>query len=139
MGDNFWESNLLRGCSAWVINDQTNLRAASEDCLEACFVWLVVRGNYVWCLIIFVIFMRFGGVEVGDALKSSFGLGNPWGNFNGKEGVGFSLYVILLCWNFVTGYCEKIHRIPPFLIFLLFHLFYIYWDWKDQKCKLKCP
>ena len=64
---------------------------------------LVVRGNYAWCLVIFVIFMGFGGAEVGDVLKSSF-----WGgvamqatrrgfNFNAEGGVGFSLYVIVLC------------------------------------------
>ena len=42
--------------------------------LRFCFVGLVVRGNYVWCLVIFVIFMGIGGAEVGDALKSSFGV-----------------------------------------------------------------
>ena len=31
---------------------------------------LVVGGNYAWCLVIFVIFMGFGGAEVGDVLKS---------------------------------------------------------------------
>ena len=37
---------------------------------------LVVKGNYVWCLVLFVMFMGFGGAEVGDALNSSFGGGN---------------------------------------------------------------
>ena len=36
---------------------------ASEDCLEVCFVRLVVGGNYVWFLIISVIFMGFGGAK----------------------------------------------------------------------------
>ena len=50
--------------------------------------------------------MGFGGAEVGDILKSSFG-GRGGGvtkqatrrecSFNGEGGVGFSLYVILLC------------------------------------------
>ena len=31
---------------------------------------LVVTGNYVWCLVIFVIFMGFGGAEVGGVLCS---------------------------------------------------------------------
>ena len=66
-----------------------------------------------------------------------------WGrrgcNFNGEGVVGFSLYVILLSWNFVTGYRKRFYRIPPFPIFLLFHLFCIYWDWQGQKCKLECP
>ena len=34
---------------------------ASEDCLEVCFVGLVVEENYVWYLVI----------VVGDVLKSS--------------------------------------------------------------------
>ena len=33
---------------------------ASEECLEVCFAGLLVRGNYVCCLVIFVIFMGFG-------------------------------------------------------------------------------
>ena len=53
-----------------------SLRGASEDCLEDCFVALVVRENYVWYLVIFVIFMGIGGAEVGIDLKSSFGDGN---------------------------------------------------------------
>ena len=32
---------------------------ASEDCLEVCFVGLVVGGNYVWYLVVVVIFMGF--------------------------------------------------------------------------------
>ena len=32
---------------------------ASEDCLEVCFVGLVVGGNYVWCLVVVVISMGF--------------------------------------------------------------------------------
>ena len=34
-------------------------RGASEGCLEVCFVGL----NYVWCLVIVVTFMRFGGAK----------------------------------------------------------------------------
>ena len=49
------------------------LGGAIEDCLEVCFVGLVVIGNYVCYLAIFVIFIRFGGVKRRrDALKSSF-------------------------------------------------------------------
>ena len=33
---------------------------ACEDCLEVCFVGLVLGRNYVWCLDIVVIFLRFG-------------------------------------------------------------------------------
>ena len=73
-----------------------SLWEASEDYFEVCFVGLMVRGNYVGCLAMFVIFMGFGGAEVGDALKSSFGGGNASHKkgeaiLMGKEGVGFSL------------------------------------------------
>ena len=34
---------------------------AREDCLEVCFVGLVVGENYVWCLVLVVVFMRFEG------------------------------------------------------------------------------
>ena len=37
---------------------------ANEDCLEVCFVELVVGGKYVWCLVIVVIFMGFGGAKI---------------------------------------------------------------------------
>ena len=71
-------------CMTWGINDQIIMRRggepslgdASEDCLDVCFVGPVVRGHCVWCLAIFVIFMRFGETYVGDALKSSLGGGN---------------------------------------------------------------
>ena len=33
MGDNFWEANLLRGYSAWGINDQIIMLRAGEFCL----------------------------------------------------------------------------------------------------------
>ena len=36
---------------------------------------LVVGGNYIWCLVIVVIFMGFGGAKRwDDALKSSLGI-----------------------------------------------------------------
>ena len=65
---------------------------ASEECLEVCFMGVAVRGNYVWCLVIIILFMGFGiwrGKMVEDASKSSFemamqaksGEGN---NFNGQ-------------------------------------------------------
>ena len=36
---------------------------ANEDCLEVCFVGLVVGGNYVWCLVVVVIFVGFEGAK----------------------------------------------------------------------------
>ena len=46
---------------------------------------LVVRGNYVWCLVIFVIFMGFGiwrSKEMGMLSEGTSGGGD---NFNGEE------------------------------------------------------
>ena len=74
---------------------------AREDCLEVCFVGLVVRGNYI-CLVRFHFYHIFGiwkSKGVGDALKSLFG----WHSKSerrgaillGKRGEG-SYYVILL-------------------------------------------
>ena len=34
---------------------------AREDCLEVCFVGLVVGENYVWCFVLVVIFMGSEG------------------------------------------------------------------------------
>ena len=43
-----------------------------------------LSGNYVWYLVIFVIFMGFGGAKrLGNALKASFG-----GNASNKGGRG---------------------------------------------------
>ena len=90
---------------------------------------LVVKENSAWCLVMFVIFMGFGGGEVGDVLKSFGG----WQSkpqeggaiLMGKEGEALTI-CILLCLNFATGYCKRFHRIPPFPKFLLFHLLCIY-------------
>ena len=39
------------------------LGEVSEDCLEVCFVGLVLGGNYVWCLVVVAIFMGFEGAK----------------------------------------------------------------------------
>ena len=49
------------------------LGVASE--FEVRFVGPVVRGNSAWYLVMFVIFMGFGGAVVGDVLKSFRGGG----------------------------------------------------------------
>ena len=84
---------------------------------------LVVRENYAWCL---VIFMGFGGAEVGDVLKS----------FGGGEGVAMQAKggailmgkeggVLTICTTAVLKRCYwvRFYRILPFPKFLLFHLF----------------
>ena len=52
---------------------------ACEDCLEVCFVGLVVERICVWCLVIVAIFMGFGQAgakKCGRCEKSSIGGGN---------------------------------------------------------------
>ena len=52
---------------------------------EVRFVGPVVRGNYAWYLVMFVIFMGFGGAVVGDVLKSFRG-GGGGGQCKPQEG-----------------------------------------------------
>ena len=107
---------------------------ASEDCLEVCFVGLVVRRNYVWYIVIFFIFMGFGGAELGDALKTSFGLAMQ--ATRGGDEILMGKRRFSLCNTAVlnlTGYCKKFYRILLFHIFLQFHLFCIYSGWQGHK------
>ena len=49
---------------------------ACEDCLEVCFVGLVVERICIWCLVIVAIFMGFGQAAAkrcGDSQNSSIG------------------------------------------------------------------
>ena len=80
----------------------------SEDCLDFCLEGLVVGRNYVWCLVIVVIFMGFreaGVKRCGELLKVIIRGGN------------------LL--KRLTKYYKRVYRIPLFIIFLLFNLFCI--------------
>ena len=80
-----------------------------------CFAGLVVGGNYVWYLVVVVIFMGHEGVKRRGKLWSHrFGWQcKPQGGtiFMGKRD---SHYVILLHWNFIlsyTGCCKLFYRI----------------------------
>ena len=48
---------------------------ACEDCLEVCFVGLMVERICVWCLVIAVIFMGFGKARAGVGMLKSHQLG----------------------------------------------------------------
>ena len=48
---------------------------ACEDCLEVCFVGLMVERICVWCLVIAVIFMGFGKAGAGVGMLKSHQLG----------------------------------------------------------------
>ena len=104
------------------------------------FVGLVVRGNFVWYLVIFVMFMGFEGAKRwGNALKSSFGVAMQAIRFKGGGGLPLCNTAVLKLFCRLTGYCKRFYRIPLFPIFQLFYLFGIYCDWQGQECKLKCP
>ena len=49
---------------------------ACEDCLEVCFVGLVVETICVWCLAIVVIFMGFGQAGAKKCMGCSIGGGD---------------------------------------------------------------
>ena len=58
-----YSSKCLSWCVEGKVGELVQPGGASEDCLEVCFVGLVVGGNYVWYLVIVVIFMGFGGAK----------------------------------------------------------------------------
>ena len=55
-----------------------------KDCLELCLVGVVVGGNYVWCLVVVVIFMGFEGPK--ESGGESFKVIIWRGNASHKEG-----------------------------------------------------
>ena len=80
-------------------------RGAREACLQVCFVGLVVRGNYVWCLSYLSYLWDLEEQRWGDTLKALFGVamqGTTGVEGGEEEGVilmvkgGNSQYVILL-------------------------------------------
>ena len=105
---------------------------ACEDCLEVCFVGLVVERICVWCLVIVAIFMGFGQAEAkrcGGCLKVI-----NWGwRCKSQKGTSFHRegrydYVILLyCETLLQVllgiYCKGFYWIPLFTILLLFYVF----------------
>ena len=115
---------------------------ACEDCLEICFVGLAVGRNYVWSLVIAVIFMRFGQAgakRCGGCLKV-INWGRQCKSQKGdsfyREG-RFSLCNTAVLWNFIARLI-----IAKDFIGYLFSLYYCclsVWGWQGQKCNSKCP
>ena len=110
---------------------------ACEDCLEVCFVGLVVERICVWCLVIVAIFMGFGQAgakRCGGCLKViNWGWrckSQKGGSFH-REG-RFSLCNTAVLWNFIaslTGYIlQKILSDTSlhYITALLFYVFQIY-------------
>ena len=56
-------SERLFWCTEGKVGELVQPGGASEDFLEVCFVGLVVGGNYVWCLVVVVIFMGLKGAK----------------------------------------------------------------------------
>ena len=59
---------------------------ANENCFEVCFVELVVGGNYVWCLVIVVIFKGSRGAKRSEVRDTIIWCGNA--SHKGKRGGG---------------------------------------------------
>ena len=102
-----------------------------EDCLEVCFVGLVVERICVWCLVIVAIFMGFERAEAkrcGGCLKvANWGWrckSQKGGSFN-REG-RFSLCNMLYCETLLQVllgiYCKRFYWIPLFTILPLFYM-----------------
>ena len=112
---------------------------ACKDCLEVCFVGLVVERICEWCLVIVAIFMEFGQAgakRCGGCLKVINWAGVPTEvtkrvaqgmNAIGKTGSQYviMLYCKTLLYIFSGIYCKKIYWIPIFTILLLFYVFQV--------------
>ena len=62
VSQNLGEGTLVLMC-CWYVREKLGSQfslVACEDCLEVCFVGLVVERICVWCLVIVAIFMGFG-------------------------------------------------------------------------------
>ena len=55
-----------------------------KDCFDVCFVGLVVGENFVWCLVVIVIFMGFEGAKRSG--EENFKVMIWRGNASHKEG-----------------------------------------------------
>ena len=103
-----------------------------EECVEVCFVGLVVERICVWCLTIVAIFMGFGQAgakRCGRCLKI---INWPWrwksqkgALFIGKAGSGYVilLYCETLLQVLLGIYCKRFYWVTLFTILLLFYLF----------------
>ena len=114
---------------------------ACEDCLEVCFVGLVVERICVWCLAIAAIFVGFGqaGAKMCGGCLKVINWGWRWKGalFIGKAG---SHYVILLLWIFNASFTGYI--LWKVLLDTSFHYTTVVlrvWGWQSQKCNSECP
>ena len=104
---------------------------ACEDCLEVCFVGLVVERICVWCLVIVAIFMGFGQAgakRCGGCLKViNWGWrckSQKGGSFHREEKFSL-LYCETLLQVLLGIYCKRFYWIPLFTILLLFYVFQV--------------
>ena len=107
---------------------------ACEDCLEVCFVALVVKRICVWCLVIVAIFMVWEMLkshQLGVKMQVTKG-----GSFHRES--RFSLCNTAILWNFIA---YGLYTVKGFIMYF-FHYTAValcVWDWQSQKCNSKCP
>ena len=105
---------------------------ACEDCLEICFVGIVVERTCVWCLVLAAIFMGSG--QTGEKRCAGCWKVIDWewrcksqkvGSFH-REG-RFSLVILLYCETLLQVllciYCKRFYWITLFTILQLFYVF----------------
>ena len=109
-----------------------------------CFVRLVLGRNYVWCLAIIVIFMRFGhtGAKRCEGCLKVINCGwwksQKGDSFHRKR--RFSPCNTAILWKFIaslTGYILKL-----ILSDTSFHYIAVVirvWGWQGRKCNSECP
>ena len=115
---------------------------AFEDCREVCFVGLVVGRNYVWYLVIVVMFMEFGlagATRWGGCLNSLIGCGDASHKRRTLRREGSHSVILLYCETLLQDllgiYCKRFYR-----IYTSFHYITVVlcvWDWQRQKVQLK--
>ena len=66
----------LRWCVERKVGELVQPWGASGDCLEVCFVRLVVGGNYAHCLVVVVVYMRFWRTKRRESFKDTIWGGN---------------------------------------------------------------
>ena len=81
---------------------------AFQDCFEVCLVALVLGRNYVWCLFIVAIFMRFGqaGAKRCKVINCKWRKSQKGDSFH-REG-RLSLCNTAILWNFIASLTGRI-------------------------------
>ena len=68
---------------------------ANENCFEVCFVEIVVERNYVWCLVIVVIFKESRGAKRSEVRDTIIWCGNA--SHKGKRRGQYLWRMVVIC------------------------------------------